>query len=93
MLPFQDITILTEIFKSNHELIDTFIHFFKNNMDTKMTSKDLFIHKNTVYYRIKKLSDLVNRDLFLPYDSAFLFIQICLYRNLNEPNRSQIKSN
>lgn len=89
----KDITILTEIFKSNHELIETFIHFFKNNMDTKMTSKDLFIHKNTVYYRIKKLSDLVNRDLFLPYDSAFLFIQICLYRNLNEPNRSQIKSN
>lgn len=75
--------ILTEISKSNHDLIETLIQFFKNNMDTKKTSESMYIHKNTVYYRIKKLSELVNSDLFQPYNCTFLFIQLCLFRNLN----------
>lgn len=50
---------ILKIRQTNEELLDTLVHFFKNNMDTKLTAEKMFIHKNTVYYRIKKLSQLL----------------------------------
>lgn len=62
---------------ANHkELIDTFIMFFVNNLDTSATAKECFLHKNTIYYRIKKLSDLLERDLFLSFESTKVYIAL-----------------
>lgn len=69
---------LQEIQQTNEELLETLVHFFKNSMDTKRTAEKMFIHKNTVYYRIKKLSQLLDVDLFDSYSCTFVFLQTCL---------------
>jgi sugar diacid utilization regulator len=69
---------LQEIRANNGELVETLVYFFKNSMDTKKTAEKMFIHKNTVYYRIKKLSQLLDVDLFDSYACTFLYLQTCL---------------
>ncbi|MTD39029.1 hypothetical protein GIX45_10330 [Erwinia sp. CPCC 100877] len=69
---------LRTLYEKNEELVTTFIQYFKQNMDTRQTAAKLFIHKNTVYYRIKKLSEMLQTDLFLSYNCTLLFLQLCL---------------
>ena len=39
-------------------LLDTLIKYFRNNENQKQTCKELFIHVNTLQYRLKKIEAL-----------------------------------
>lgn len=52
-------------------------------MDTTSTASQCFLHKNTIYYRIKKLSEMLGKDLFLPYESTKVFLAINMLINKN----------
>ncbi len=59
--------------KFNSELLLTLIEFFKNNSKYEDTANSMFIHKNTVRYRIDKIYNLTGlnpdsiKDKFLLY--------------------------
>lgn len=69
---------LQKISENFPELIETLQVFFKNNMDTKKSASQMFIHRNTLYYRIRKLSQLLELDLYDSYNCTFTFLQFCM---------------
>lgn len=60
-----------EIFLNN-ELMTTIFVFFRNNLNISDTAKDLFIHRNTLIYRLNKIYDITGYDLRV-FEDAILF--------------------
>lgn len=86
---------LEKLYETDKVLIETLKQFFKNNMDNNETAKKMFVHKNTVYYRMRKLSEELNINIFLPYNCAKVFLCCCLLekdRLINNLNVTQDKS-
>lgn len=59
--------------KYNSYLMDTVISYIENNMDYVKTSKAIFVHENTVRYRLNKVKSLI------PYGSSDMDFQQTLY--------------
>lgn len=56
--------ILKELlYEKNEELLLTLQTYLEENCSIKETAERLFIHENTMYYRLKKISSLINVDL------------------------------
>ncbi len=69
---------LNEIFKKKNiknlddEILHTMDIFFKNNLNISETSRKLFIHRNTLIYRLEKIKNLTGLDLKI-FDDAIIF--------------------
>ena len=69
---------LKEIFKKgsivglDHETLFTIQKFFENNLNVSETSRKLFIHRNTLVYRLEKIKKLTGLDL-REFDDAIVF--------------------
>ncbi|KDR96303.1 transcriptional regulator, PucR family [Peptoclostridium litorale DSM 5388] len=62
--------------KEHQELLTTLNSFIQNRFDISKTSRELFLHRNTVKYRISKCEELLDMDL-RDYSDVFS-IQIAL---------------
>ena len=60
------------------DTLTTFLLDAKGNMDE--CSKLLFVHKNTVKYRIKKISDLLGYDITIHSESYDIYTACMVYR-------------
>jgi PucR family transcriptional regulator, purine catabolism regulatory protein len=58
--------------KDEEDLINTLIVFLENNCEITITSKKLFIHRNTVKYRIAKCEDILGYAVHEPQNSLHL---------------------
>lgn len=71
-------TFLREIFKKgsivglDHETLFTIQKFFENNLNVSETSRKLFVHRNTLVYRLEKIKKLTGLDL-REFDDAIVF--------------------
>ena len=69
---------LSEVFKKNtiesldQETLFTINKFFENNLNVSDTSRKLFVHRNTLVYRLEKIKKLTGLDLRL-FDHAIVF--------------------
>ncbi len=69
---------LTEVFKKNsidsldQETLFTINKFFENNLNVSETSRKLFVHRNTLVYRLEKIRKLTGLDL-RQFDHAIVF--------------------
>ncbi|MDR1116892.1 MAG: helix-turn-helix domain-containing protein [Oscillospiraceae bacterium] len=69
---------LSEVFKKNtidsldSETIFTINKFFENNLNVSETSRKLFVHRNTLVYRLEKIKKLTGLDL-REFDHAIIF--------------------
>lgn len=69
---------LDEIFKKesinvpDEETIQTIYKFFENNLNVSETSRQLFVHRNTLVYRLDKIERLTGLDL-RRFDDAVIF--------------------
>ena len=69
---------LSEIFKKNpidsldQETLYTINRFFENNLNVSETSRKLFVHRNTLVYRLEKIKKLTGLDL-REFDHAIVF--------------------
>ena len=69
---------LSEVFKKNtiesldQETLFTINKFFENNLNVSETSRKLFVHRNTLVYRLEKIKKLSGLDLRL-FDHAIVF--------------------
>ncbi len=69
---------LNEVFRiGNVESLDsetlfTIQRFFENNLNVSETSRGLFVHRNTLVYRLEKIKKLTGLDL-REFDDAILF--------------------
>ncbi len=69
---------LCEVFKKNsidsldQETLFTINKFFENNLNVSETSRKLFVHRNTLVYRLEKIKKLTGLDL-RQFDHAIVF--------------------
>ena len=69
---------LREVFKKNsldsldQETLFTINKFFENNLNVSETSRKLFVHRNTLVYRLEKIRKLTGLDL-RQFDHAIVF--------------------
>ncbi len=69
---------LQEVFKKNpidaldHETLFTINKFFENNLNVSETARKLFVHRNTLVYRLEKIKKLTGLDL-REFDDAITF--------------------
>lgn len=52
--------------------------YYKNNLSLKMTAKELFIHKNTLQYRLNKITEIINLDPRDFHDSVKIYVALLL---------------
>ena len=69
---------LQEVFKKNpidaldQETLVTINKFFENNLNVSETARKLFVHRNTLVYRLEKIKKLTGLDL-REFDDAITF--------------------
>ncbi len=69
---------LTEVFKKgsvdmlDQETLLTIQKFFENNLNVSETSRKLFVHRNTLVYRLEKIKKITGLDL-REFDHAIVF--------------------
>jgi len=69
---------LSEVFKKNsidsldQETLFTINKFFENNLNVSESSRKLFVHRNTLVYRLEKIKKLTGLDL-RQFDHAIVF--------------------
>ena len=69
---------LNEVFKKNpietldEDTIETINRFFENNLNVSETSRRLYVHRNTLVYRLEKIKKITGLDL-RAFDHAIVF--------------------
>ncbi|KUO51819.1 MAG: hypothetical protein APF76_02710 [Desulfitibacter sp. BRH_c19] len=62
--------------QNNTELLKTLKFYFKNDCNLRLTAESLFIHKNSVIYRVKKIEEITGLNMTNTDDRFNL--QLCL---------------
>jgi carbohydrate diacid regulator len=83
---------LQEVFKKgsieslDHETLSTIQAFFENNLNVSETSRKLFVHRNTLVYRLEKIRKITGLDL-REFDHAITFkVALMVKKYLSERN-------
>ena len=63
----------------NSELVNTLKVYFESNFNLLLTSKKLFIHRNTLNYRLKKIEDLLSMDISKYQNRLALELALSIY--------------
>lgn len=69
---------------SDNELVITASKFFENNLNITETAKKLYIHRNTLIYRLNKISKLTGYDLRVFEDSINFKISLYINRQIKK---------
>ena len=76
---------LSEVFKKSsidaldQETLFTINKFFENNLNVSETSRKLFVHRNTLVYRLEKIKKITGLNLRL-FDHAIVFKEALMVR-------------
>ncbi|MDR1820844.1 MAG: helix-turn-helix domain-containing protein, partial [Oscillospiraceae bacterium] len=80
---------LSEVFTTgklsdlDRDTIETVETFFKNNLNLSEASRNMFIHRNTLVYRLNRIRRITGLDL-REFDDAVIFkIAMMVYKYLN----------
>ncbi len=83
---------LSEVFKKNpiesldEETLSIITEFFDNNLNISETSRKLFVHRNTLVYRLGKIKKMTGLDL-REFDQAIVFkVALMVKKYLNSQN-------
>ncbi len=87
---------LAEVFKRSsidsldQETLYTINKFFENNLNVSETSRKLFVHRNTLVYRLEKIKKLTGLDL-REFDHAIIFkVALMVKKYLNSRENTGI---
>ena len=56
-------------------------HYLRSNCDARITADALFMHRNTVYYRMRRIEDVLDVDLSDPEVRSYLWFLFILMRS------------
>ncbi len=87
---------LQEVFKKNpidaldQETLFTINKFFENNLNVSETARKLFVHRNTLVYRLEKIKKLTGLDL-REFDDAITFkVALMVKKYLTSPRHKYL---
>ena len=84
---------LNEVFKEgvfeaiDNETMITIQKFFENNLNVSETSRQLFIHRNTLVYRLDKIQKLTGMDLRKFDDAIYFKVAMMVKRYLDDVSK------
>ncbi|RYI28757.1 hypothetical protein EVU96_12540 [Bacillus infantis] len=64
--------------------IDLLLTYFKNDGSIINTAEELFLHKNTLQYKLNKFKKLTNFDPRKSRDQMVLYLAVLIYKNVNK---------
>ena len=86
---------LSEAFKKNpiealdDDTLDTINRFFENNLNVSETARKLYVHRNTLVYRLEKVKKITGLDL-REFEDAILFkVAVMVKQYLNSQNSNK----
>ena len=71
----------------NDEMIHTIEKFFENSLNLSETARQLYIHRNTLIYRLDKVQRIIGLDLRAFDDAVTFKMMMLLGKNANEKSR------
>lgn len=84
---------LNEVFKEgvfetiDNETMNTITKFFENNLNVSETSRQLFIHRNTLVYRLDKIQKITGMDLRRFDDAIYFKVAMMVKKYLDDASR------
>jgi purine catabolism regulator len=69
-------------FEGGNELIHTLETYFEHNGNLSQTAEALFIHRNTLIYRMERIAAITNLELDKPDNRLALQLALRIYRML-----------
>jgi len=73
----------------NDEMLSTVLTFFGNNLNLSEAARKLFIHRNTLIYRLEKIQKITGLDLRNFDDAVLLKTVIMIGKSLSSNNRME----
>ncbi|MDO9535782.1 MAG: GAF domain-containing protein [Bacillota bacterium] len=70
--------------KKNTNFVDTLKIYLENNTNIQQTSRDLFLHANSLNYRIKRIQEVLNVDLKKSDERLKLLVAFKAYEMIKE---------
>jgi purine catabolism regulator len=70
-----------------NELIHTLETYFEHNGNLSQTAEALFIHRNTLIYRLERIATITNLDLDNPEERLAMQLALRIYRMLGSKNK------
>ena len=67
---------------SDHSLVKTMFTYLNNSLSVQKTCEELYIHRNTLYYRIQKIKDIMGCDFTEYYNAVDIGITLQILRYL-----------
>lgn len=74
---------VVRIFREDHELMETMKVFLENNSNTSLAAKKLYVHRNTLQYRLEKFTEKTGMNL-KDFNSALTVYLACLLAETSE---------
>ena len=68
----------------DNELVDSVNAFFKNNLNISETSRNAFLHRNTLLYRIEKIHKITGLNVRNFEDALYFKLLTIIYFDLTE---------
>lgn len=70
-------------------LLETLDIYLSNKSDPELAARQLFIHRSTLFYRIKKIRELTGCQLESMEENARIYFSLCLYKIEKEYREAQ----
>ena len=75
-------TLIERIYKplltNSAELLETLVHYLETGRSLEATARELFVHPNTVRYRLKRISEIIGWDASGPREAFVLQVAMVL---------------
>ncbi|MCI8895333.1 MAG: hypothetical protein HFI41_11900 [Lachnospiraceae bacterium] len=73
--------------KEGTDHMTTFYEFMENSLNVKQTADTLFVHKNTLIYRIEKIKSILGYDFSDSWENftLYLSLRIVMFNGLFQP--------
>ncbi len=68
--------------KHHMDMVSSLFVYFEENCNAAKTAKRLFVHRNTLDYRLKKIEEITGRSLDDPYDRLTLQLGVIVGKEL-----------
>jgi purine catabolism regulator len=72
---------------NNSELIKTLVAYYKSSHNIRETSEEMYMHRNSIIYRIKKIEEITGRSLSSPEDNFDLQMGLKVHMMLGRVER------
>lgn len=86
------LTLLDYDSKSHSDMMDTLYEYLENSANTQRTAKSLYIHKNTLLYRLERIRSIIGNDLSSGEDLFMyhLSFRVLIYLGLFSPKQQPL---